>query len=360
MANLLKITIRAAINILLVAAFIFTEVYISRLLLAEVSSNYADKFAGTYEWDKAEEGFRKAISLDPYNSRYYAGFGEMMFKEALQGNNKIIYLSRAKVLYEEALKLNPGYAEYALRLGQISFLLPDITERAKSAFGYFRTALANDPNGFNISYSVGYAGISAWKFLDKQEKEFILSRLKYSLKLNPSYSKYIYPKLWNETMDLDLLRSIRPPGRGPNKYITRLERLESIRSTAGRTLNVANVIIESDWQGRANDKKNIYVNGNMYWAGTMDAAIRIPPGKSIIKIQAKGSPADGIFPRMMVELDGRMIGEAYIKNNDWRSYEFKINTDGGIKVLSVSFLNDSSSKNGKEDRNLYIGIAKAI
>ncbi|MDD5681458.1 MAG: carbohydrate-binding domain-containing protein, partial [Candidatus Omnitrophica bacterium] len=94
--------------------------------------------------------------------------------------------------------------------------------------------------------------------------------------------------------------------------------------------------------------------------GTMDAAIRIPPGKSMIKIQAKGSPADGIFPRMMVELDGRMIGEAYIKNNDWRSYEFKINTDGGIKVLSVSFLNDSSSKNGKEDRNLYIGIAKAI
>jgi len=347
MANNIK---RFAINILLAASFALLIFVITRPLLAQVSCDRSD--------------FKSAVRIDPFDSHYLAGVADSILKEAAKPEYEAINLNRAIQMYDSAVELNPTCAEYPLRLGQVELILfnKDTGNRAliKSAFDNFRRALKFDPNGFNISYSVGYAGISVWKFLDRGQKEFVLERLKYSLRVKPSYSKYIYPKLWNETADLNLLRKMEPPGREPDGYISRLERLELIRNTAKRTLNVANVVIESDWQGRADDKKNVYVNGNMYWAGTIDAAIRMPRGKTTIKIQAKGTPADGIFPYITVELDGKMIGEAYIGNTEWKPYTFTINTDGGIKVLSVTFVNDGANPAKGEDRNLYIGRAEAI
>ncbi|MFA6142160.1 MAG: carbohydrate-binding domain-containing protein [Candidatus Omnitrophota bacterium] len=339
----------AVINIILIAFIVLSGFIITRPLLAEIYFNRA--------------GFSDAIRTDPFSSRYPAGFGEAILKEK-RYHDDAAYLDRATRFYERALQLNPGCADYSLKLGQIeiALFLKDETKTGliKSAFNNFRRAIKNDPNGFNISYSAGYAGISVWKFLDHDEKEFILDRLKYSLRVRPLYSRYIYPELWNETMDLNLLRRLEPPGREPDGYISRLERMERIRSTARRTLNVAKVVIESDWHGISYDKKNVYVDGNMFWAGTIDAAIIMPRGKSTIKIQAKGSPADGIFPYMMVELDGRIVGKAYIRNTDWVDYKFTVNTDGGIKVLGVTYVNDSTDPVKAEDRNLYIGRAEAI
>lgn len=336
-------------KIILVVCFVISAVVVIVPLAAELQFGMA----------RLEE----AIKIDPFNSQYVAGFGESILQEKHHGDDAA-YLDQAMRLYGRALELNPECAGYSLKLGQIEltlFLKDKVrAEYIKSAFDNFKCAVKNDPNGFNISYSAGYAGISVWKFLDKEEKEFILNRLKYSLKLNPSYSKYIYPKLWDETMDLNLLRKIEPPGNEPNWYISRLEKLEFIRSMARRTLNVAKVVIESDWQGRSDDKKNAYVNGNMYWAGTIDAAILMPNGKSTIRIQAKGSPADNIYPYMKVELDGRQIGTATISSSEWKQYDFKVMIDGGIKVLSITFINDGLNSAKGEDRNLYIGRAEVI
>lgn len=347
----MKNKIRQTGVIIILTIFLILSIFIiTRPLLAEIYFNKA--------------GFENAVRMDPFNSQYFAGFGESILKEKRYHRNGNTFFDQALRLYGRALELNPECADYSLKLGQIElalFLKDEArTELIKNAFGNFRRAIKNDPNGFNISYSTGYAGISVWKFLTKEEKDFILSRLKYSLKLRPAYSKYIYPKLWNETADLSLLRKIEPPGREPNWYILRLERLEMIRSTAKRTLNVAKIVIESDWQGRADDKKNAYLNGNMYWAGTIDAAIIMPQGKATIRIQAKATPADNIYPYMKVELDGKEIGTATVKSLEWKQYDFKVNTDGGIKVLSVNFINDGANPVKGEDRNLYIGRAEVI
>jgi len=337
-------------KIILVACFVILAVIVVIPLIAEL------------QFDVGQ--LKEAVKTDPFNSQYFAGSGESILNEKYHHGDEMAYLDKAMRLYGRALELNPECADYSLKLGQIKlalFLKDKVrVEYIKSAFDNFKRAVKNDPNGFNISYSVGYAGISIWKFLGKEDKEFILSRLKYSLKLKPAYSKYVYPKLWNEAMDLNLLHKIEPLGRGPDEYITRLEKLELMRSTAKRTLNVARVVIESDWQGRADDKKNTYLNGNMYWSGTMDAAIIIPSGKSMIRIQAKGSPADNIHPYMKVELDGRQIGAAAISSSEWKQYDFKVKTDGGIKVLSIIFVNDGANPSKGEDRNLYIGRAEAI
>ena len=70
---------------------------------------------------------------------------------------------------------------------------------------------------------------------------------------------------------------------------------------------------------------------------------------------AKGSAADGIYPYMIVELDGEGIGEMFVDSTDWKEYLFDVDTDGGMKVLSVTFANDGGNEKKGEDRNLYVG-----
>ena len=58
---------------------------------------------------------------------------------------------------------------------------------------------------------------------------------------------------------------------------------------------------------------------------------------------------------MVVELDGEEIGEVYVDSSEWKDYSFVTETDGGKKVLSVSFINDGGNKGKGEDRSLYVG-----
>ena len=98
----------------------------------------------------------------------------------------------------------------------------------------------------------------------------------------------------------------------------------------------------------------------MYWTGTVDAAVGLPIGESAIKIRAKGEPAYGIWPYMVVELDGEDIGETFVTSSEWKEYTFNINSNGGTKVLSVTFVNDGGEWEKGTDRNLYIGEACVV
>ncbi|MDP3731757.1 MAG: carbohydrate-binding domain-containing protein [Candidatus Omnitrophota bacterium] len=337
------------VNIILSGFLILSAFIIVGPLLAELRFNSAE--------------FKDTIRMDSFNSRYPAGFGESVLNETRHPGNKAPHLNDALRLYRRALELNPRCADYSLKLGQIELILflEDKTKTTllKNALGNFRHSIENDPNGFNISYSIGYAGISVWKFLNKEEKQFISSRLEYSLKVKPWYSKFIYPKLWTETKDIGLLQQIEPGGQQPDRYLSMLERMEAVKKSAGAS-RASSVILKSDWHGKASDEKTIYTDGNMYWAGTIDAPILIPNGNAMIRIQAKSSPADNIYPYMTVELDGKEIGAAAVDNPEWKQYDFKVNIGGGIKVLSINFVNDGTSKDGKEDRNLFIGQAEVI
>jgi len=63
---------------------------------------------------------------------------------------------------------------------------------------------------------------------------------------------------------------------------------------------------------------------------------------------------------MSVKLDGEEIGSVAVRSPKWEEYAFSVNTDGGIKVLGITYENDGSDWRKPEDRNLYIGGAKAI
>jgi hypothetical protein len=110
----------------------------------------------------------------------------------------------------------------------------------------------------------------------------------------------------------------------------------------------------NEWTGKSKDRMNVYEGGSMYWTGTMHTLVTLPEGEATVNIMASGSSANGLFPYMSVELDGNEIGGVFIDSSDWKDYSFKVKTDGGVKVLSVTFANDGSNKEKGEDRNLYV------
>jgi len=354
--------IKTFINILLIVAFICLAAVITMLFMAEARFGAAERFVSGYLWKDAGKSMEDAARIDPYDSRYPAGLGEMLFTQAGYKDNQTPLLQQAEKYYLHAVALNPRCAEYFTKLGQIYISLFVDEQKAVSkgqhgryidkAFENFKKAIENDPNGFNIAYTVGYSGLSVWMRLNESEKAIVVDRLKYSLKQKPWYSGYVYPRLLQETGNTKLLESITPDIEA--KQWVSPEKIGDLKRGVLQGA-ASDIVSKSGWQGASADGGSIYENGSMYWSGTIYGAMLFPKGNVLIKVEASGSPADGVYPYMLVSLDGKRIGSAYIDNPEFKEYVFTANTDGGIKVLGITFTNDGG--NDKEDRNLFVGNA---
>ena len=381
---------KSLFNLMLIAGFCALAIVITIPLRAELRFNTAEKLATTYKWKDAEAAFRSAVKIDPCNVKYLDGLGKFLVLQARYSDYKELLLKDAEKSFVKLLELNPRNAEIYLELGLLELSRRSFGE----AFGCFRKAKENDPDGFNVAYAIGVVGLGAWKDIGDGDRSFVMDRLKHAIWARSAYADDIYTRVWNERKDFDLLRKITPETldgqRGLFSFIVshnllqfrkeqadRLEYylknkapdifLDEETAKAKRLKEVKNrynrqeekrVVSEQDWHGNTPDGKFIYENGNMYWTGTIDAAIGVPQGGVTIKIRAKGQPADGVYPYMIVELDGEEIGESFVESPEWKDYEFKVNTTGGIKVISVTFVNDGG--NAKEDRNLFIGSAEIL
>ncbi len=197
---------KAAVNVILTAVFCLLVVVLVRPLLAELSFNSAEKLVKGYKWAPAAEKFQEAIRFDPFNARYFSGLGNFFMLEAKYRDNKTPALMAAKRCYERALALNPRDAESCLQLGLIALRDRSID----AAFAYFRKAVQNDPNGFNIAYPIGFTGVGFWKHLDAEDREFVVNRLRFSLIAMPWYANRIYDKAWKSAGDFKILQKIAP------------------------------------------------------------------------------------------------------------------------------------------------------
>jgi tetratricopeptide (TPR) repeat protein len=341
-------------KIFLTLIFILLVVIILTPFIAELKFVAAQRLALKYLWKDAQQKFKSAMCIDPFDATLPAGFAGLLRNIGLNHFEKNIFLINSAKLYNRALELDPFNAEYSLRLAEIEITL-FIQGQAKDsntlnrAIDHLERASKNDPNGFNISYSVGYVGMLVWGHLNTSDKELILGRLKYILEAKPWYGEYIYSHLLKNTKDPGLVSKIRPR----ESFQKRMERIKHGN-------------FSRSWQGKSKTGQNIYENGNMYWEGTIDTLLNVPEGECIIKIQAKGASADDIWPYMIVELDGQEIGETFVDSTEWKEYEFKIDRleraapSDSLKVLSVTFLNDGTNAKKHEDRNLYVGETRVI
>ena len=363
-------------KILAMAIVLAAAVAAGAMLMADREFNDARAHASGSRWKEAEREFGHSIKFDPFDAGHHAAYGEFLLMVAGYMDFKEPYLKKAEELYSRAAKLNPRNADYRMKLGLIRLQLGAQTkDDVAKAMAYIKDAIKFDPKGFNAAYESGYAAIPIWKKLNADEQELVVGRLKYALGVKPWFGpKYIYPRLWKYTGDFKLLQEITPENEEANRALYSFlmnnnlwqfcaaERKELSRyakkekrapDTSG--LEPKDVVAPDGWRGLSANGKGVYKKGNMYWSGTMDTLINVPSGPAAIKIQARGSSAGGIYPYMIVELDGKEIGDAYVDSAEWKEYGFRVRTDGGMKALSVTFANDGGNKEKKEDRNLYVG-----
>jgi hypothetical protein len=115
-------------------------------------------------------------------------------------------------------------------------------------------------------------------------------------------------------------------------------------------------ISPSDWQGKT--------GGNLYWNAGCQASVTLLRGRVLFTIQARGDPAQGVWPRMVVKLDDEVIGDTNVRSGEWRPYAFTKDVQRGEYTLWVYFTNDFSlekvvgGKKISEDRNLYVGAVE--
>lgn len=92
--------------------------------------------------------------------------------------------------------------------------------------------------------------------------------------------------------------------------------------------------------------------GNLYWSGSIVIGdVRLLSGGVEFQVQARGTPAAGIYPAMGLFLDGKYVGAAEVGRKPlWHRFRTKVET--GTHVVEIRFANDA--KMGKEDRNLFV------
>jgi len=400
--RIILISIKIAIVIVLIGICIFLYAF----LKAETKFHAANKASTSYRWQCAEKHFLHAIRLDPFNANYYSAYADFILTQNKYKDNKVPLLKKAKTIYEKAVALNGGTAEYLVKLGQIDISLfmqegKGDEQLVAAAFKRFRQAASVDPNGFNTSYLIGRYGFPVWNYLGLEDKEFVLDRIRCALKISPGYASFLYPLIWEKTRDFRVLELVSPgtikdsellysfitsnnlwqfrkiaagrlsAAREKENYFY-IKSLEESREKRMRDLKARyffegkdkmhpDIISQEDWRGMALDGKNEYKGGAMYWGGIMEGVFILPTGETVIYIEAKGTPLIGVYPYMIVELDGKWIGELSVNSQEFERYEFQVDTAGGAKALSVTFLNDAADEKSGEDRNLFIkdaGIVK--
>lgn len=392
-------------NIIIILGFAAVTAVLALQFAADARFNEAQRLVDSYRWRRAEIYFTAARKLAPFNTEYLEGYGELMIRKGVYGRDTIPYLERAEDLYEKALALNPRCAIYAVRLGEIRIemckhivkirgdKLMSAEDLVRKAFSAFRTAVENDPNGFNTAYSIAYAGVMVWEFLDDHERDLVLDRLRFSLEEDRGHGQYIYEHVWRSTGDFTILQDSTPETvRGyqnlyyfvesnnlwlyhrqvsgkltvfveeerPDEFSKRRqEKLLVIRKIKARYGEVGMLparILPNDWEG-ATEGGAAYKDGAMFGTGTMHGAIETPEGSVALILEAKGTEAYDVWPYMVVELDGEPVGECFVKSAEWREYRFAIKSSGGIGVVSVTFTNDGGDWEKGIDRNLFIGEA---
>jgi hypothetical protein len=90
----------------------------------------------------------------------------------------------------------------------------------------------------------------------------------------------------------------------------------------------------------------------LYTNGELATDITVPAtGLYEIGIRARGTPAQGAYPRVVTTLDDSPVGSVSVFQ-DWRTLSAVANLPAGRHVLKVAFVNDLQI--GTEDRNLWV------
>ena len=92
---------------------------------------------------------------------------------------------------------------------------------------------------------------------------------------------------------------------------------------------------------------------NLWSNGYLSTNHTVTAGQSTLTVTAYGSVAAGVWPHMIVSVDGAPIGDTFVSATSWADYAFPFTAAAGTThEVRVTFDNDYCSTT--EDRNLYV------
>jgi tetratricopeptide (TPR) repeat protein len=124
------------------------------------------------------------------------------------------------------------------------------------------------------------------------------------------------------------------------------------RLVAWRTAGVRRVTVEAE---NMDQHPGFPVPGgiNVGDAGLVHS-FRFPGGPVTFEITARGTPAAGQWPRLIVEIGGEVVRELDVPDREWRTYSAAASPDPGLRAVRFRFPNDYVNPSKGEDRNLVI------
>jgi tetratricopeptide (TPR) repeat protein len=359
---------RIIINIILIICFALLFFAAALPFLANIQFNKGISLEKIFRWNMADKKFDLTVRLNPLSAENNTAVGRLYAARARAIKDKAPVLLKAEVNLKRAYQLNPydmvNLMELAALEKELFLANPALfKDRINNALGYCKEAFGKDPDNYLINYEIGRNYVELWEYIDDEHKKYAVERLKTCLRLAPLYYEGVYQILWRGFRDFNVLLTVTPenPAAYKNlydfvvKYNLWEYRKEILGKIGGPPKRTATGLV---WSGKSDDGGNIYTNGGMYWSGTASRIIETPKGRCLLKIKAKGEEAYGVWPYMIVELDGEEIGERSVNSDQWREYSFNVNTNGGVKILSVTFPNDAGDPKKRIDRNLYVGDVK--
>ncbi len=81
---------------------------------------------------------------------------------------------------------------------------------------------------------------------------------------------------------------------------------------------------------------------------------RFPGGAVRLEIVARGTPAAGQWPKMILDLGGHRVKEFTVSDRQWRTYTVSVTSSPGLRSVRLRFPNDYVNRATGEDRNLII------
>ncbi len=91
---------------------------------------------------------------------------------------------------------------------------------------------------------------------------------------------------------------------------------------------------------------------NLFANGYISTEHPFNGGPSRLRVVARGEVADGIWPHMVVSVDGAVVGEVSVASSVFAEYIFEFGAPLGIREVSIAFDNDLLTDT--EDRNLHV------
>ncbi|NQT33530.1 MAG: hypothetical protein HQ594_07650 [Candidatus Omnitrophica bacterium] len=357
------------INIILIVFFTMVLAVILLPFAAGLKFQTAMDLEKNYRWAEAETVYRKAILLNPLDARYPAGLARFFSRQIPYSLDRSSLLEKAEDLYKRASLINKSDPAYCYYLGtvQLDHALIDQgkTDQARwliaGAVFNFKEAVKKDQYNPGLNYSVGYELLKGWNFLEKDEKEFAARRLTYAVRRRPWYAPNVYAAVMYYTGDFNIAQDITPdtlegyeelysfaldnnlleprariishidflrkkddPAAFEKERTRRKRRVENIKEDPSNTVFTDGVIPKGGWKGTSEDGKHMISEGRMYWGGTVYAVVEMKRGGARIIIQAKkelimkteNPDSRKHYPYMVVELDGRQIGETFADSSE--------------------------------------------